>query len=60
MQTGINLSRSTVRTFKHNDMEDLERVLQVRDCCLRRNRGEHEKGIEFVLEMFIDHRKVLD
>ena len=29
MQTGINLSRSTVRTFKHNDMDDLERVLQV-------------------------------
>ena len=30
VQTGINLSRSTVRTFKHNDMEDLERVLKVR------------------------------
>lgn len=29
MQMGINLSRSTVRTFKHNDMDDLERVLQV-------------------------------
>eukprot|EP00904_Undaria_pinnatifida_P007593 jgi/Undpi1/3964/HiC_scaffold_16.g07332.m1 len=28
VQTGINLSRSTVRTFKHNDMDDLERVLQ--------------------------------
>ncbi|CAM9848591.1 unnamed protein product [Ascophyllum nodosum] len=28
VQTGINLSRSTVRTFKHNDMEDLERVLK--------------------------------
>eukprot|EP00903_Cladosiphon_okamuranus_P006351 g6221.t1 len=28
VQMGINLSRSTVRTFKHNDMDDLERVLQ--------------------------------
>ncbi|CAN0300399.1 unnamed protein product, partial [Ectocarpus sp. 4 AP-2014] len=28
VQTGINLSRSTVRTFKHNDMDDLERVLK--------------------------------
>ncbi|CAM9953210.1 unnamed protein product [Scytosiphon promiscuus] len=28
VQTGINLSRSTVRTFKHNDMDDLERVLE--------------------------------
>ncbi|CAM9844233.1 unnamed protein product, partial [Hapterophycus canaliculatus] len=28
VQTGINLSRSTVKTFKHNDMDDLERVLE--------------------------------
>ncbi|CAM9515948.1 unnamed protein product [Pylaiella littoralis] len=28
VQMGINLSRSTVRTFKHNDMDDLERVLR--------------------------------
>lgn len=28
VQMGINLSRSTVRTFEHNDMDDLERVLQ--------------------------------
>ncbi|CAN0432586.1 unnamed protein product [Discosporangium mesarthrocarpum] len=31
VQTGLNLSRSTVRTFKHNDMEDLERLLEVCD-----------------------------
>lgn len=39
VQTGINLSRSTVRTFKHNDMDDLERVLQVygsRQCVSKR------------------------
>lgn len=29
VQMGINLSRSTVRTFRHNDMDDLERVLEV-------------------------------
>lgn len=37
VQMGINLSRSTVRTFEHNDMDDLERVLQVsvdRSACM--------------------------
>lgn len=38
MQLGINLSRSTVRTFKHNDMDDLERVLQV-SCSLTPGTG---------------------
>jgi serine palmitoyltransferase len=28
MQNGLNLSRSILRPFKHNDMEDLERVLR--------------------------------
>jgi serine palmitoyltransferase len=27
IQKGVQISRSTVRHFKHNDMEDLERVL---------------------------------
>ena len=26
--TGATLSRSNIRTFKHNDMDDLERVLE--------------------------------
>lgn len=28
VQTGVNLSRSTVQWFEHNDMDDLERVLK--------------------------------
>ncbi len=28
IQTGVNLSRSEVRWFNHNDMKDLERILQ--------------------------------
>lgn len=28
VRTGVNLSRSTVRYFRHNDMDDLERVLR--------------------------------
>jgi 7-keto-8-aminopelargonate synthetase-like enzyme len=27
IQKGVQISRSIIRTFKHNDMEDLERVL---------------------------------
>jgi serine palmitoyltransferase len=27
-KTGMNLSRSTIKLFKHNDMEDLERILE--------------------------------
>jgi 7-keto-8-aminopelargonate synthetase-like enzyme len=27
VQKGVQISRSIVKTFKHNDMEDLERVL---------------------------------
>lgn len=27
VQKGVQISRSIIRTFKHNDMEDLERVL---------------------------------
>jgi serine palmitoyltransferase len=28
IQKGLQISRSTVRWFEHNDMEDLERVLE--------------------------------
>lgn len=28
IQKGVQISRSIVRTYKHNDMEDLERVLK--------------------------------
>lgn len=27
VQKGVQISRSIIRTYKHNDMEDLERVL---------------------------------
>lgn len=28
IQNGCHLSRASIRTFKHNDMADLERILQ--------------------------------
>jgi 7-keto-8-aminopelargonate synthetase-like enzyme len=28
IQNGCNLSRAKIATFKHNDMEDLERVIK--------------------------------
>ncbi|CAM9258223.1 unnamed protein product [Phaeothamnion confervicola] len=46
--TGVNLSRSTVRTFRHNDVADLERVLseiRAEDRRLRRNVLEQRRFI---------------
>lgn len=46
--TGINLSRSTLQRFKHNDMADLESILQAiadDDVRLRRNAKEQRRFI---------------
>ncbi len=45
IQKGLQASRSFVKYFKHNDMEDLERLLkeqETEDQKVRRTRTQHE------------------
>eukprot|EP00958_Prasinococcus_capsulatus_P017294 scaffold1942_cov351-Prasinococcus_capsulatus_cf.AAC.13 len=42
LMNGIVLSRSTMHTFRHNDMQDLERVLQQVGTAATRYRGERQ------------------
>lgn len=51
IQTAINLSRAQVRYFRHNDMEDLERVLrEVAEEDRRLDRNEREQRRFIVVE----------